>query len=169
MPTRPHNLPAFTLLELVLVLAILAIIAGLAAPSLRGFATGRKAVNTATQLVTLTHWAHSQAKADGITYLLNLNTTANTFWLTTQDAAVAANSQRIQSDMGQLFHLPEGVRLESDAATDPTANGVSIIHFFPNGRTDPATICLRDASDTIEITAPSATENFRISSPKEAP
>ena len=51
MRRNMHNL-GFTLMELVLVLAVIAICAAIAAPTLRGFAKGRLLPNTATELVT---------------------------------------------------------------------------------------------------------------------
>ena len=89
MNVRPHKLRGFTLLELVLVLVVLAIMAGIAAPTLRGFARGRNVPDAAAQLVTLTRWAHAQAIAEGRVYLLNLDPAGGKYWLTVEEGNVA--------------------------------------------------------------------------------
>lgn len=161
MRSARHNFGAFTLLELVLVLLILAVMAGLVAPSLRGFATGRQTTHTASQLVALARWARSQAIADGTTYRLTLDPAAGTFCVTVQDGAGARPTG---TSLGRVFTVPDGVRLECDAPLD---QGQQVIRFFANGRTEPATIRLRDASKVVEVSCPSATESYRIAAAKE--
>ena len=182
---RKHR-AGFTLLELVVVMAIMAIIVGMAAPSLRGFAAGRQSVNAADQLVTLTRWARSQAIADATTYRLNLSTQDGTFWVTAQDAG---GFHKVATSLGQVFHVPQGMRMTVtiDQAAPPPGQGtgstslsaaattlvastagtvVPSVDFHPDGRTDPGTISLNDGRHTIEITCLSAAENYKIAPAK---
>ena len=148
----------FTLLELVLVLAILSIALGLAVPSLHGFAQGRRAGECADQIVSLTQWAHTQSIARGLTYRLNLDSGSRTYWLTVEndDGTVG----RPAEDFGRVFSAPDGVTLNWSASTQPDG---TYIRFLPTGRTDPATITVTDLTGHItEITCESATELFHI-------
>src|SRR3954454_10901433 len=70
----------FTLLELVLMMAILAILVTMAVPAMRGFGHGREAGDCAAQMVALTRWARTQAVTRGLTYRLNVNPQDRTFW-----------------------------------------------------------------------------------------
>ena len=54
MHRRVGPIPPFTLLELILVMAIVAIIVAMASPMLRGFGEARRADNCAAELVALT-------------------------------------------------------------------------------------------------------------------
>lgn len=134
MNIRHHKSRGFTLLELVLVLAVLAIIAGMAAPTLRGFVHGRNVPDAAAQLVSLTRWAHTQAIAEGRVYRLNVDPAAGKYWETTEDGT---GVQKTGTSLGRTYQVAEGVRSETDMPTD---KGTQIIHFYPNGRTEPGTI-----------------------------
>src|SRR5688572_1587989 len=57
--------PAFTLLELIVVLLVLSVLFAMAAPSFSGFGAGRAAHQTASQIVTLARWAREQAVTEG--------------------------------------------------------------------------------------------------------
>ena len=74
----------FTLLELILVMVILSTVLAMAAPSLRGFFGSRKTNDTASQILSLTQFARSQAISEGIIYRLNFDTRERTYWLTAQ-------------------------------------------------------------------------------------
>src|SRR3954451_5735592 len=72
----------FTLLELILVMAIIAIVAAITVPSFRTFAIGRNSQNTASDIIGLTNYARTQAASEGRVYRLNFDTTNGAFWLT---------------------------------------------------------------------------------------
>ena len=85
------------MVELILVMVLICIILGAAAPSLRGFFTSRKTTNAAAQIMALIQYARTQAIADGCNYRLNFDTTQNQYWLTIQSG-------------GDLRHHQHGVR-----------------------------------------------------------
>jgi type II secretion system protein H len=156
MAARPHNFAGFTLFELVLVLLLLAIMAGMAAPSLRNFAQGRNAPDAANQIVTLTRWAHTQAVAEGRNYRLNLSPATGQYQVTTEEGNA---SQTIASSMGQMFKVADGVTID---ASMPSNNGLKVIHFYPNGRTEPGTIKIDNGSQHLEVVCLSAAENYYL-------
>src|SRR6059058_5139714 len=83
MYRRRRTHPAgFTLLELILVMAIVAIIVAMASPMLRGFGEARRGDNCAAELVALTQWARTQAMTRGATFRLNVDPNARSYWLT---------------------------------------------------------------------------------------
>jgi prepilin-type N-terminal cleavage/methylation domain-containing protein len=103
----------FTLIELIMVMAIIAIIAAIVAPSLRGFGIGRKTNDAADQIVTLAQYAHVQAISQGRTYRLNFDSSARTYWLTMQYGGAF---QPPPNDFGDRQTLPDGVRMDVNVA-----------------------------------------------------
>lgn len=163
MPARKRTSSGFSLLELVLVMMILAIIAGMAAPSMRGFAEGRRGPDTASQLVTMMRWAHSQARAESQVYRLTIDQAQGQYWVSAEDPATGESSEEMQYEK---HALPEGVRLTSDL---PPEEGRLVVRFYPNGRTDVGTIRVEtDSGAPIELVCLSAAENYHIASASEA-
>ena len=147
---------AFTLLELIVVMAIISIAIAMAVPSLHGFAQGRRAGNSADQITALLQWAHTQSITRSEAYRFNLDPGAGTFWITVEkdDGTVAPPAE----EFGRTFTAPDGVTLSWDA---PRQQDGQYIRFLPTGRTDPSTISVTDASGKVtQITCESATELF---------
>src|SRR5437868_7877478 len=83
-PHRSGIRPGFTLIELILVMAVLCIIAGLAVPMLNNFSRGRRPADCAAQVVAVAQWARTQAITQAIPYRLNLDPQSGTFWVTSR-------------------------------------------------------------------------------------
>ena len=172
----------FTLLELILVLLLISTVLAMAAPSLRGFARGRQTAEAASQLLAMTHWARSQAAAEGRLYRLNVDVQAGAYWLSRQRGGAFVE---LDGEYGRHFRLPDGVTVSLEtptggSASNPaghpaghSANGsaddsAAYIQFHPNGRCDEAAIELRGRQgEVFRVTCDSATERFRIASPEE--
>src|SRR6516162_6663029 len=89
LPTEPHNAtrfstvgnwkleignrPAFTLIELILVLALLVIITSIAAPTMSRFIRGRALDSEAQRMMALMHAAQSRAVSEGAPMMLWLD------------------------------------------------------------------------------------------------
>ncbi len=116
MPRPPtHPRPAgFTLLELILVMAIIAVLAAVLVPTLSAFATGRRTANAATMILGLSNYARSQAISQGAVYRLNFDANAGTVWLTVQGDG---GFQPPPGDYGDRYKLPEGVRLSAEVTS----------------------------------------------------
>lgn len=104
---RRHPL-AFTLLELVLVMAIIAILAGVMVPTLSSFAAGRRTNNAATTVLGLANYARAQSIAEGTVYRLNFDSTD--VWLTRRDLG-GAFAPVNKNGYNAKFPMPDGVRL----------------------------------------------------------
>ena len=72
----------FTLLELILVLVLISTVLALAAPSLRGFAQGRKVHDAAAHMLAVARMASAQAVAEARVYRLNFDADEGAYWLT---------------------------------------------------------------------------------------
>src|SRR5882757_3678490 len=107
---------AFTLLELILVMAIIAIVAAAIIPSFRAFAIGRNSNNTATDIIGLANYARTQAAAEGRTYRLNFDPGSGAFWLTAQagGAFIPPNN-----DFGNQYRVADGMHM--DVIVNPQA------------------------------------------------
>lgn len=157
------NRSGFTLLELVLVLAILTLVVAMIAPSLQGFAAGRSGRNLATNLLSLTRYARTQAISEGRVYRLNIDPAGRKAWLTAESGATFAAPE---NDYGREVEVPESSTLTTDLrATDA---GV-FVQFYPGGRCDVASFQITDRfGETISLASESPTQMYRIAGPAEA-
>ncbi|HZL37804.1 MAG TPA: GspH/FimT family pseudopilin [Tepidisphaeraceae bacterium] len=178
MRSRRSNLAGFTLLELVLVLALIAIMTGIVITRMDVFGRGKRMANSADQVVSLAAWARSQAVARGVSVRLNFDPAQNAYWLTVQNGPAYENAFQplsgaqtpsqyalISEDWGQSFPVPTGVTFKCNIA--PQIDGI-YIEFRPNGRCDPGTVQFSDGSGkTIEVGCLSATEDVHVLSDDE--
>jgi len=158
---------AFTLMELILVMLVISVVMAVSAPSLRGFFASRKNSDASLSVLAVAKWAGSQAVAQGRVYRLNIDGQSGQYWLTAQDGGAFVD---VNGDFGQRFHVPDettiSLRTES---SDPGQPGVSYVQFYPSGRSDIATIELKDRTGAVyQVSCRSATEPFRVISPSEA-
>jgi len=121
MRYRNGKSSAFTLIELVLVMVIVAILVGAVAPSLRGFLMGRRTVDTATRMLALAGYARTQAISEGRTYRMNFDEQTGKFWLTADNGD--GTFQPPSTEMGREFVVPDGVKMQvtvnAQAITQP--------------------------------------------------
>lgn len=153
-----RTIRGYTLLELVLVLAILATTIAVAAPMLSAFARGRRAEEAARQFLALTRWARSQAVTDGQTYQLNIDASAGRWWLSVQDQDGGTFSQ-VSGPFGKVFVVPEGVQIQPSMLAN---NGQQAISFDPTGRCDTGVIHFVGMGSDIVVTCDAPVEPYRI-------
>jgi prepilin-type N-terminal cleavage/methylation domain-containing protein len=148
----------FTLLELILVLVILATVLALAGPSLRGFFGSRQLQDTASQILSLTQLARSQAISEGVIYRLNFNTSERIYWLT---AWRKGSFHDLQSSFGRMFTLPKDMILELDNLGQDGQD--MYVEFLPDGTSTAGTIRLIERNGrTLEVACPTVTEAYYI-------
>ena len=146
----------FTLLELVLVMVIVCTMLGIAAPSLQGFFASRRTHDAASQIITMTRHARSQAIIEGRIYRLNLDTDEGSYKLTVMDQGAF---RELFNEFGRTFLLPDGTKIELEKENEDESQ--QYIDFFQNGSTEPGTIRLIDRrGDIYEITCASPTEQY---------
>lgn len=152
----------FTLLELVLVLAVLAATFAAVAPMLSGFTRGRKVEDTARQFVALTKWARCQAVSDGAVYELVIDPKAGTWGLRVEDGDTFSE---VASPLGKVYSAPEEVHIETDI---PVVGGQQAIVFDPSGRSDVASVRFVGVNSVIEVSCDAPIDEFHVIANPEA-
>lgn len=178
----------FTLLELLLVMLLIAIAMGIAAPCLGLFRSSRPILNTAATIVSLTDYARSQSISEGHLYKLNIDKQKGIFWLTSMEKGIF---ERLGKDIGRDFVLPEGVEIESVEVVysyqETTVPGLRLtgqwyvsdkqenaeeesISFSPEGYIQPAVVHIRDKKgNQLDIICSSPLDHFHIEQVKRNP
>ena len=149
----------FTMIELVIVLVILSLAAGLAAPSLKGFGANAKLRDSTQQLVSCTRWARAEAAGRAITMRLALDSTANTYVVERQDDT----GQWIHADgeFGTATALPTGFTLQ--LLSGGSATDAGSIDFYPDLRVTPASVQIKTPTgDTQTITCDYPAGQFAV-------
>lgn len=107
---RPSVL-GFTLIELILVMALLAIAASLAAPQMASFFRGRSLDQEARRLLSLTHYAQSRAITEGYPMMLWIEPKEGRYGLEIQSGFVGVDDHAITYD------VDSSITLETSAST----------------------------------------------------
>jgi type II secretion system protein H len=128
---------AFTLLELILILALLAVVTSLSAPSLSRFFRGRMLDSQARQLLSLTRAGQSRAISDGFPVLLWIDSPQREYGVQLEIASQTGLSQDTDTKAEQ-FAFDSTVQIEAMNASPVSLNGrsVSAIRFLPDGTAD---------------------------------
>jgi type II secretion system protein H len=128
---------AFTLIELILVLALLAIVTSMAAPSLSQFFRGRTLNSEARQMLSLTRAAQSRAVSAGFPMLLWIDSAQHAYGLQEEGKTLTGNAQDVDPKAEQ-FDYDSSVQIEALNASPVSVNGrsVSAIRFLPDGTAD---------------------------------
>ena len=152
---------AFTLIELLFVMAILAIGAAFVAPNMNSFFRGRVLSAEARRMLTLVHYGQSRAVAEGVPTVLWFNPRTSTYGLETQPGFTA------QDDLASSYALDPALSLEAPAPTEPQTSelgdenlgltdGLAVIRFLPSGFYDQGSaprIIIREGADgALELT-----------------
>jgi type II secretion system protein H len=131
----------FTLIELVLVMALLAIVLGISAPSLSRFFKTRSLDSEARRFMALTRAAQSRAVSEGVPMLLWFNTKQRTYGLNSDKTFVENDTKAEQFTVDDTLEIE--VRHSADAiAASQTSQfksekldtgGLYTLRFNPDG------------------------------------
>lgn len=162
MRTSQTTSRAFTLIELVLVLAIIATCAAVVAPFLGGFARGRVLPNTATQFAATARWCRTQAISEGVVYRLNFDAENGKWWVTKGEGKLF---KPVTDEMGKEYVLPEGLVIET--TLQPSDDGL-YASFDPAGRSTAAAFRLKSGEQWIEVVCDTPLGAYRILPPGQS-
>jgi prepilin-type N-terminal cleavage/methylation domain-containing protein len=147
---------AFTLLELVLVMVLIAIILSYAAPSLRGWSRGSKLRDATDQMLSATRYARTQAIAKSTVCRLEFDMANGRYAVSYQ----CGQNFAPDPDEDASGSLPPGYHITVQIAQPVQGNA---IEFYPTGRTQPAIIRITaDNGESREIQCASAAEDFEV-------
>ncbi|MEO6568928.1 MAG: GspH/FimT family pseudopilin [Opitutaceae bacterium] len=146
--TRPTSrLRAFTLLELILVLVLLAITATLVGTNMGSFLRGRALNFEARRMLSLTHYAQSRAVSEGAPVILWVNAADASYGLTIQSSYGNAEADnravRYTADPNLRFETPDGNTETLSEEQDERLglpDGMVAIRFMPDGFFDDSSI-----------------------------
>lgn len=164
----------FSLMEIMVVLAIIAVLSSISMPALRGFAAMRRLKTSAQAIVDTLRFARDMAITERNTHLVVFDIDSNRYWLASSEtfdiqnpAASAgrsietaqANGQqmmvaRTDGVMGIPRPLNTGVSIASIVTTQNGVNqqivtGVDYVYFTPTATSVETVVYLRNANDDI--------------------
>lgn len=106
---RPSHKQAFTLVELILVMALLLIVLAVAAPSLANFFRGRTLDAEARRFLSLTHYAKSRAVGEGLPMVLWIDASRSLYGLEAAPGYLITDSNALH------YALAEDLEIEAVA------------------------------------------------------
>jgi type II secretion system protein H len=154
-PSRQSNLfrcararRGFTLIELIFVLALLAICAVFVTASMGSFFRGRALNFEARRLLSLTHYAQSRAVSEGVPVILWLNPAESTYGLTIQssynDPEGDAKAVAYTTDASLKLEVPASgtvpISEQDDEKLGLAIDGLFFLRFTPDGFFDDSSI-----------------------------
>ena len=167
MPRR-----AFTLIELMLVMALLTIIIAVSAPSLSRFFRGRNLDSEARRLISLTRYAQSRAVSEGVPMVLWIDLRQDRYGLRQETSYTGEDAKAVDLPLAQDVHITAttmsassdaAVRLRPGVLTDPNR---PTLRFQPDGsidETSPRRLVLREnTGEEIVISQSRNRQNYEI-------
>ena len=140
---------AFTLIELIFVLALLAISAVFVVASMGSFFRGRVLNFEARRILSLTHYAQSRAVSEGVPVILWINPTDSTYGLTVQssftDPVGDARAVKYTVESSLTLDAPTSnatsvISEQDDEKLGINDEGQAFIRFTPDGFFDPSSV-----------------------------
>jgi type II secretion system protein H len=146
---------AFTLIELILVMALMAIVLAVAFPSLTHFFRGRNIDAEARRFLSLTRYGQSRAVSEGVPMVLWVDTHQRTFGLEAATGYLDTDGKAVEFTFDKDVQVeistpPVLVRSSQLDQTGRAAGNTPMIRFSPDGfigETSPDLIVFRDERD----------------------
>lgn len=150
---RPRH--GFTLIELVLVMAMLLIVLAVAFPSLRGFFRGRDLDSEARRFLSLTRYGQSRAVSEGVPMLLWIDGKQGAYGLQAQSGYLDKDEKAVEYDLEKELEievsLPRaGAPSNQRALAAALGANLPAIRFTPDGfinEASPERIVIRQGKD----------------------
>lgn len=174
---RCSRFRAFTLIEMILVMALLVIAVSFVAPSLSGFFRGRALKSEANQIISLMHQGQSRAVSGGVPMVLWFDTTQQKYGLEEEPGYVDKDPNAVEFTLGDNLKIEipdngQSANTSTDSNRDTGRAGMPQINFLPDGtisETSPQTINIvdHDADKTLSLTQTRDRNEYDIATPTE--
>ena len=130
---RPPRRGAFTLIELIVVMALLSIVIAIGAPRLARFFHGQTVAEEGQRLLALTRYGQSRAASEGLPMILWMNPANGTYGLRVQDG-FSTEGATAPAGTGKdvSYKLGDGLRFQFEQGVALPKQGASIL-FSPDG------------------------------------
>jgi type II secretion system protein H len=137
---------AFTLIELILIMALLVVITSLAAPAMANFVRGRALGSEARRLFALMHAAQSRAVSEGVPIMLWVDQKQNAYGTSQETPGKKGD---LDAETLMVDSTLQIAVLNTGTSTPTTFNNLPAIKFLPDGMVDensPQTLQLTDSA-----------------------
>jgi type II secretion system protein H len=148
-PCPPSHVPrhanGFTLIELILVLALLVIITSLALPTMSRFIRGRALGSESARLMALMHEAQSRAVSEGMPMMLWIDAPQNQYGVSLETTGQSGDAKAENLSVDDTLKI---VVADLGTGTQTSFKNLPAIRFLPDGTIDegsPKTIQLADS------------------------
>jgi prepilin-type N-terminal cleavage/methylation domain-containing protein len=145
---------AFTLIELVLVMALLSIVLAFAFPSLANFFRTRSLDSEARRFLSLTHYGHHRAVSEGVPMMLWIDVKRGAYGLEAETGYVETDDKAVEYSVGENLQLDVPRESIAPASNQRTARSVRgnlpAIRFTVEGfvtDSSPAALAIRRGKD----------------------
>jgi prepilin-type N-terminal cleavage/methylation domain-containing protein len=152
---------AFTLIELILVMALLVIVIAVTFPTLKNFFAGRTLDSETRRFLTLTRYAQTRAESEGIPMTLWVDPIQGSYGLEAQKGFVDRDDKAVDYSVDEKLDIEVAQtglsrgQLTSEqqlrrGSNRNARNSNSEIRFAPDGSIDvtsPQSICIREAKN----------------------
>lgn len=143
---HPSVLRAFTLIELILVLALLVIATSIAAPAMAKFIRGRALDSEARRMAALIHAGQSRAVSEGMPMMLWVDEKAGTYGLEAETTGESGDTKAEELSVDSTLQ----VKVENvTTGTSVTFKNLPAIKFLADGTVDensPSALELQDSA-----------------------
>jgi type II secretion system protein H len=129
----------FTLVELLVVLALIATMVALAAPTLSHFFRGRTQDSEVQRFLSLTRYGQSRAVSEGVPMLLWIDPQAGAYGLQQEAGYTDGDTNSVQYDIGKDLKI-DVVRTFGVTQPAHTGRNQPAIRFMPSGEVDSASL-----------------------------
>ncbi len=129
----------FTLIELILVMALLVVVLALVAPSLGNFFRGRTLDSEARRFVSLARFGESRAVSEGIPMLLWIDVRQGSYGLAAEPTYGATDPHAVSYEVGRdvvieiLAPASAAARREQAQASARLGRDATVVRFQPDG------------------------------------
>lgn len=171
-----HAASGFTLIELILVMALLVVAVSLVSPHLSGFARGRALNSEAKQILALMHEGQSRAISAGVPMVLWFDTDKHKYGLEEEPGYVDNDPNAVEFDLDENLKI-EVPDFDSTATTltstsvDTKRQGLPQITFLSDGTVaegSPGTVRLVDtAGPSVSLTQSRDRNQYEITTPQQ--